>query len=390
MNVQDENTEESKRSTSFAVWVLLGAFIIFFVWASIFELDQFVRAPGQVISSSRVQIIQTVDGGVVSEINVAEGDVVEVGQILAKIDDKRFSAQTNEIKARVSALSARVARLRAEVSGSVPKFSEEMQFQNGAVALELSIYEQRLKSFHDQISTQERLLKLAVQERDLLTKLATTGDIAKTEIVEVEKKVLEAEFKLETVKNDFYEQSGEELSKVEKDLAENLEIFQQRQSILESAVLKAQVRGVVKNLTVTTIGAVTRAGEELMQIVPLDDQLLVEVRVPPVDIGDLKTGLPATLRFEPFDSSIYGTVPGNVVFISADTLKESNARGEENKYYAMRVAFEGTGTETSIGKTIEVIPGMTAQVDIKTGKRTVLQYILKPVVKTLTGSFGEK
>lgn len=384
------DTEQKIDRGSIVIWILLLAFIAFLIWSMIFELDQFVRSQGQVVSSSRVQIIQTVDGGVLSEVNVKEGEIVQPGHILARIDQTRFAAQTNEIKFRVLALMAKVARLRAEVTQTVPDFPRELATHQDLIDLELTIYKQRIKRLMDESSSQNRFVELARHEKALLDELEKTGDIAQTEILDAERKIVEAESKLEAIRNDYYETSSQELAKFEDELAQNSEVLRQRTELLRSSVLKAQVYGIVKNLTVTTLGAVTRAGEELMQIVPLNDQLLVETKIPPSDIGDLETGLPATLRFDPFDSSVYGTVDGVVEFISADTIEEDNGRGGSEKFYVARVALPSARMTTSIGKTIDIIPGMTAQVDIKTGKRTVLNYLLKPIVKTLDNSFGEK
>lgn len=385
-----EKLHDIDKAYSLVTWILFIAVGVFISWAMIFELDQFVRAQGQVVSSSRVQIIQSVDGGLLSEIHVAEGDLVEAGQVLARIDQTRFAAQTNEIKVRVYSLMAKVARLRGEVRKTFPDFPDIILDQKEIINLELAVYEQRLKRLMDETSAQKKFIALARKEKSLMDKLYNTGDIAQTEILDMERKIIDAELKLESIRNTFYEKASGDLSESEKELAENMEVFLQRNALLESAILRAPLAGIVKNLSVTTIGAVTRSGEELMQIVPVDDDLLVEAKVPPVDIGDLHVGLPATLRLDPFDPSVYGTIDGDVVFISADTISEKNSRGDDQKFYIARIRLPGTQATTSIGRQINIIPGMTSQVDIKTGKRTVMNYIMKPIIKTVSNSFGEK
>ena len=376
-------------TTSLVIPIIALGVILFLFWAYFFQLDQFVRATGKVFSSSRVQLIQAVDGGVLAEINVSEGERVKTGQLLARIDQSRFEASTNEIQARINALQAKIARLRGELTGSTPMFPEELSGNPEILKIEFALFERRQKGLYDDTYANSEALKLAQAELAMVNQLLQTGDVDKTEVFTAERGVIEARAKLNSRKNEYYEKVGQELTQAEDELAQNKEIYLQRRALMESSLMKALVPGIVKNIEVTTIGAVLKAGEVLMEIIPTDDTLLVEAKVLPQDIADLELGLQAMLRLDPYDSSIYGALEGSVVFISGDTIVEEGARGQET-YYKVHISFPSEPFLTTIGKEINIIPGMTAQVDIKTGKRSVITYILKPIVKTLNQSFGER
>lgn len=376
-------------SSSIVIPVIGLGVVLFLIWANYFQLDQFVRATGQIFSSSRTQLIQTVDGGVLAEINVTEGERVEAGQILARIDQSRFEASTNEIKARIHALQAKIARLRGELTGSPPMFPQELASKPEILTIEFSLFERRQKGLRDDTRANSESLRLAEAELAMVNELLKTGDVDKTEVFNAERGVIDARAKLNARKNEYYEKVGQELTQAEDELAQNNEIYLQRSALLESSVMRALVPGIVKNIEVTTIGAVLKAGEVLMEIIPTNDSLLMEAKIPPSDIADLSNGLPAMLRLDPYDASIYGPLEGEVVFISGDTIVEEGARGEET-YYKVHISLPAPPFQTTIGKQIDIIPGMTAQVDIKTGKRSVMTYILKPIVKTLSESFGER
>jgi adhesin transport system membrane fusion protein len=391
--VIDSNFVKDERfdfSSSNVIPFIFLVFLLFFSWSYFFQLDQFVRAQGTVFSKARIQVIQSVDGGVLAEINVREGEIVYEGQTLARVDQSRFEASLNEIRARIEALSAKIARLKAEVTGSEPQFPSSLSGNADLLAMEYALFQRRLKSLNDDTLANNQSLILAKNELEMVESLGLTGDVDQSEILRAKRAVIDASAKLNARKNAYFEESGQELSKAEDELAQNLEIYAQRKALLDSSVMKALVPGVVKNIKVTTIGAVLKAGEPLMEIVPIDDELLVEVKIAPKDIADVKIGDRASLKFDAYDSSVYGSVEGTVIFISADTITEDNPKGGKDIFYRSHVAIPQSTPITSIGASVNLIPGMTSQADIKTGKRSVLTYLLKPIVKTLDNSFGEK
>jgi len=381
-----------QRNYSLVLWVLLTGLIAFAYWASVSRIDQVARATGEVIASSRVQIIQSVDGGVLSSLNVKEGDRVAKGQILASLDQTRIGAAVKEVDVRLSALKAKATRLRAEVTQSKAEkldFSEEVQRFPDLVALEQGLYKQKKLGLEEELRTLKVAVNLTREEMRLMSALAKKGDANRSEELRAAHALNDAQAKLINRKNRYLEEVSAELTKVEDEIAQNVQILTQRQQQLSDSVFTALLPGIVKNVRVTTLGGVLRAGEELMQIIPIDDQLLIEAKVRPEDIAQVQKGLKATIRFDPFDYTIYGGVLGEVVYVSADTLKEETGRGEEI-YYRVHVASSTSPVTTTSGKELEILPGMTAQVDIKTSDRTVLNYLLKPLRKTLSESFGER
>lgn len=379
-----------KRQYSVLLWVITAGLVAFVVWASLFHIDQVARSSGEVIASSRVQIIQSVDGGVLDALYVKEGDKVETGQILAQLNQTRFGASVKEIDARLSSLKIKGIRLRAEVTGAEELiFPDALQRFPDLVSVETALFQQRRYGLSEEIRTLGVAIRLAEEEANLIRQLVRSGDTNRTEVIRAERALNDAESKLIVRKNRFLEESSAELTKIEDSIAQNTEVLIQRQQQLEDSTFKALVPGIVKNIRVTTVGGVLRAGEELMQIIPIGDQLIIEAKVSPVDIAQVRSGLPATIRFDPFDYTIYGGVEGKVVYVSADTLKEDTSRGEEI-YYRVHVATNSHPVVTTTGKEIDILPGMTAQVDIRTGNRTVMNYLLKPLRKTVAESFGER
>lgn len=379
-----------KRNYSIVLWAILGALVVFVAWGSYYRLDQVARASGEIIASSRVQVIQSVDGGVLAELNVREGDVVGPGQILASLDQTRFGASVKEIEARLGSLKAKATRLRAEViqSGELV-FPEELSGFPEQTQLERALFEQRRTGLSEEIRTLENAVSLAREELELVRQLSNSGDVNRSEIIRTEQALNDAESRLIVRKNDFFEEANTQLTTVEDDIAQNEQILAQRAQQLADSVFEAPVSGIVKNVAVTTVGGVLRSGEELMQIIPIDDDLIVETKVSPADIALVRPGLEATVRFDPFDYTIYGGAIGEVIYVSPDTLKEE-VGGREETYYRVHVAMTSSPVTTTTGRELEILPGMTAQVDIRTGDRTVMDYLLKPLRKTLTESLGER
>jgi membrane fusion protein, adhesin transport system len=371
--------------------VLAAAFVAFVAWASLFQVDEVARAGGEVITGSRVQVIQSVDGGVLKELLVREGDRVEPGQVMARLDQTRFASSVGEINARLFALRAKVARLRAEVVGQTElMFPDRLQERAPEITqVELALFEQRRTGLTEELRTLRAAVDLASRELALVRELHDNGDASGSELLRAERGLNEADANLVNRQNRFLEEARLELTRAEDEIAQNEQLLIRRLQEQESSVFVALVPGIVKNIRVTTVGGVLRAGEELMQIVPVDDELLIETRVSPADIALIQPGLPASIRFDPFDFTIYGAAPGTVTYVSADTLKEQTERGTA-VFYRVHVKPDGPPVRTSTGRLLEIVPGMTAEVNIRTGGRSLMDVLLKPLRKTLNESFGER
>lgn len=375
---------------SLVLWVLVVALAALVVWSARYRIDQTTRGIGTVIASSRVQVIQAVDGGVLESLKVKEGDRVRKGEVLAVFDQTRFSASVKELDARLAALRAQAARLQAEVTGAESiRFPADLQKFPELMNVQRSLFNQKRQSLQEELRTLAVAVKLAREDAGLVAGLAKTGDVSRSEVIRTERTLNDAEAQLINRKNKYFQDARAELAKTEDDIGQNVQVRTPRAQQLSDTVLRAPVAGIVKNVRITTLGGVLRPGDELMQIVPLNDQLILETRVKPSDIAQITLGMPASIRFDAFDYTIYGAVDGKVAYVSADTIREETKTGEQT-YYRVHVETSGDPVRTRTGKPLDIIPGMTAQVDIRTGDRTVLDFMLKPIRKTLTESMGER
>ena len=380
---------------NWVIWSSLLALLCFLAWAWQAELEQVTRAPGQIIAGSRTQIIQASDGGVIAELRVKEGDKVARGQLLARLDANKLRAAYFETRSRAVALQATVARLQAELSGSEPAFGTDIrgypQFEQNQRAL----LTQRRTSIHEETTALQAMLALARRELAMVAPLVETGDAPQADLLKLERQIAELQAQITNRNNKYLQDAQAELARAEEELAGVQQMLAQRADLLSRAELRAPVNGLVKNIRVTTLGGVLKPSEELMQIVPLDGQLLVEARVRPADIAFVKIGQPASVKIDAYDYTIYGWLDGTVSYISPDTLTEDLRQGEQ-AYYRVQVKaidrhFSGkAGTVGEAGQAIDLQPGMTATVEVKTGSNTVLRYLMKPIVKTVRESLVEK
>jgi len=381
---------ESAFVSSLTLWVMLIGLGALFAWAYVSKIDQVTRASGQVIASSRSQVIQASDGGILVDLRVKEGVKVKQGDLLARLDATKLNAAYLESEARCAALLAQVARLRAEVLNQKPVFDAELKRRHAEfVDNQSTLYQRRREALDAEIRILQESLELVRRELDLNLPLLATGDVSQTDILRLRRQASELQGQMTNRRNKYFQDTQAELAKAEEDLAGANQILAQRKSQLEQTELFAPVDGVVKNVRITTKGGVVRAGEEVMQIVPLDDDLVVEAKLKPADIAFVKPGLSAQVKIDAYDYTIYGALNGTVTYISADTLDE-NLRQGELPYYRVQVRTTGKALTTRPEQDLEIQPGMTATVEIKTGVNTVLKYLTKPLVKTLSESLGER
>ena len=371
------------------IWASAIAIGGFLLWASWAELDQITRANGQVIASSRNQVIQSPEGGVLPEMLVREGAPVKRGQLLARFDKTKTEAGYLESLAKAAALKATFSRLNAEVFGGKPKFPPELENYPEFRANQLALFDKRQAAVRDEVAALEKSKKLIREELEMTLPLLKTGDVSRSDVLRLQRQVVDIEAQITNRRNKYLQDSQAELGKAEEDLAGVLQIVTQRKEQLDFTEIRSPMDGVVRNIQLTTLGGVARPGEEIMQIVPGDDDLIIEVKVKPADIAFVKPGLPATVKLDAYDYSIYGTLDGKVIYISADTLNEV-ARSNEQPYYRVQIKTSIHNLVSKNNERIDVQPGMTATVDIKTGKKTILNYLTKPITKTISESMGER
>lgn len=371
------------------VWISVVGLMVLLIWAALAELDEITRAPGVVVSSSKTQLIQSQDGGAIADIFVREGDLVEAGQPLIALDTTRVQAAYMESRSRLAALAAAVDRLTAESLDTAPRFSSLPREFPALIRNQTALYAKRRAALNDELSSLEAVLNLAEQELSMISPLLQTGDVSRTEVLRAERQVADLKAQMVNRRNRYFQEVQTELGRTQEEYAALEQTLAQRASQLEQTVLRAPMAGVVKNIRLTTRGGVLRPGDEAMQIVPAEDTLLIEARVSAADIGFLKLGLPATVKIDAYDPTIYGGLPGELIYISADTIREDLRQGEA-PYFQIQVRTSGKQFSGRPEAALDIQPGMTSMVELKTGSKSVLSYLTKPIVKTLDESLGEK
>ena len=370
--------------------ILSAGFAALAFWASQSDLDQLVRATGQVIPDARTQIIQAADGGVLFELRVQEGQAVKAGQILAVLEKERAQAGFKEIVARVASLRAILDRTNAEISQKPLLFNKQSAAFPEFTTAQAGLYMQRKKTLDEEMGYLQEALANAKEELEMNQKLMKTGDTSRLDLLRSERQVTDLAGRISATRNRYLQEARQDASKAEEELATTQQKLNERQSILNHTDLTSPVGGVVKYLRVNTIGGVLRPGDELMQIAPTDGGFFVEGRVTPSDVGSLKLGLPVTVRVDAFDYSIYGTLKGRLTHISPDTLSEQGSRGETNVFYRIQVRLDADQSHNPRAQDIGIKSGMTTSLDIRTGERTVLQYLIKPIFKAFQGAMTER
>ena len=410
------------------LFVIAAFFVIFFAWASWAELDEVTRGEGKVIPSSQVQVVQNLEGGIVAEIPVREGAIVEPGEVLVRIDDVRAASELRESRQRYLALQGALSRLRAEVDDVPVAFAPEIMTEASGVAQsegalyrarkealqsELEILrsqaaqrEQELTELATRLGQLERSHALALEELEITEPLAASRVVSRVQLLRLEREVndlageleatrlavprVEAALREATRRIDerqlsFRAEAQRELNAVQAEGAALQEVITAEADMVSRTEVRSPVRGTVKQLFINTVGGVIQPGADLVEIVPLEDNLLVEAKVRPADIAFLRPGQPAVVKVTAYDFAIYGGLDAVVEDISADTITDE--RGES--FYRVRVRTHESALHEA-GEPLPIIPGMTTQVDILTGEKTVLDYLLKPILRAKERALRER
>ncbi len=385
--VNDLNAALQKEKHTGLFWVigLLFVFLVVFViWAYYSTVEEVTRGQGSVIPTSREQIVQSLDPGTIQEMRVREGDIVEKGQVLLSLDDTRSAAVLRESEAKVENLEAMAARLRAESYGTAIQFP--IGISSNLQRRERAAYEARRRAVEDAVAGLRTSKSMLDREVAITAPMVAEGVMSEVELLRMRRQSSDLALQIDEKRNQYAADANNELVRIESELAQAKENMAMRADPVDRALIRAPLRGVIKNIKINTVGGVVQAGQDIMEIVPLDDKLLIEAYIRPQDVAFVRPGLDAIVKITAYDYSLYGGLDGKVTLISPDTLRDKTRPSELNlnpdeAYYRILVETNQNSLTDKNGKQMPIISGMIASVDVKTGEKTILQYLIKPITR---------
>lgn len=379
-----DDTFESRGRPSVVIWAIGAVFVVFLLWSSLAWVDEIVRAPGTVVSSSRPQIIQNLEGGILAELSVSEGDTVEPGQVLGRLQGTQYQTAVDDFSDQIAALEIRKLRIEAEMRGEsrfmVPRDLAERVPE--IVASEATLLKARTEDFSARKAGAQAVLDQAAKELDILERMYAQEVAPLIEVTRARKAHSDAENRLsDTITQAELERAGSYADTLKEltSLKQNLKLAQDQ---LARTVLTAPMRGVVNEIAISTIGGVVRPGEAILQIIPLDEQLYVDAKVKPRDIASVRQGQEAVVKLSAYDYTIWGSLKGEVTFVSADTFTDERSRAADGDPHYIVTLRVDLSKLTDRQKNIEIRPGMQAEVELQTGGKTILTYLTKPLYKS--------
>ncbi|MFL9667792.1 HlyD family efflux transporter periplasmic adaptor subunit [Variovorax sp. AB1(2024)] len=364
---------------SLLVWIIAALLLALLAWAWLFRLDEVSTGAGKVVPSSREQMIQSLEGGILVDLKVREGDIVEEGQVLAQLDRTKTESTVQESASRVRAALATSARLTAEVGGTPLVFPPEVSSDADLVRTETALYQSRRDQLASSLSGVTQALALMRRELALTEPLVARGAASDVEVLRLKRQINEAETKAADLKSQYYVKAREDLARANAEIEAQRSVTRGRSDSLTRLTFASPVRGIVKDIAVTTVGGVLPPGGRLMAIVPLDEKLLVEARISPRDVAFIHPGQEAAVKVTAYDYAIFGSLPGRVTTISPDTIQDDVKR--DVYYYRVYIRTDADQLKNKSGESFPIVPGMIANVDIHTGSKSVLDYLLKPLNK---------
>jgi adhesin transport system membrane fusion protein len=380
---------EPARAALWAVWLMLAAVVAAVAWAALAQVDMITRAPARIVPEGREQVIASLEGGILRELKVREGQAVEAGQALASLDPTRVEAQQGESRARRMSLMGQLARLDAEAAGTALRFPPELASAPAVTRGETASYEARQRALQQAVGMVRANQGLLERELRLASDMAGRGLMSDVEVMRLRRQVNEMSLQVQERINRYRQDAAAELVKVRSELTVLDEQQVVRDDQLKRTVLTSPVRGLVKNIRVNTVGGVVAAGAPVMEIVPVGDTVLVELRIKPADIGFVQIGQPVEIKLSAYDFSVYGSLHGQVQTLSPDALGDPNApAAQDNSYYRALVRAERHALKAG-DRLLTVLPGMMGTAEIRTGERTVLTFLLRPMMKA-TEAFSER
>ncbi|AXJ02584.1 hemolysin secretion protein D [Pseudomonas fluorescens] len=421
--------EDAPRVVRLTIWAIIGFFVFLMLWANFAVIDEVTKGDGKAIPSSKIQKIQNLEGGIVSELFVKEGQIVEAGAPLVRLDDTRFASNVGETEADRLSMLLRVERLSAEVDDRPLNFPEDvLKAVPGQAKSEESLYVSRRQQLHDEVGgLQEQLIQRQQELREFTSKqaqyrqqlglqrqeinmsepLVAQGAVSPVEVLRLkraevetrgqldattlaipraESAIKEVQRKIDETRGKFRSEALTQLNEARTDLNKAQATGKALEDRVSRTLVTSPVRGIVNKMLVNTIGGVIQPGSDLLEIVPLDDTLLVEAKIRPQDIAFLHPGQEATVKFTAYDYTIYGGLKAKLEQIGADTITDED---KKTTYYIIKLRTERSHLGTD-EKPLLIIPGMVASVDIITGKKTVLSYLLKPIIRARAEALHER
>ena len=380
--VEDDEREASR----ILVWATAATLFFGLIWAGFFSLDEITRGQGKIIPSSREQVIQSLDSGVLREMRVHEGDVVEKDQVLLQMEDARSGAGFREANEKYLALLATAARLRAEANNTPLTFPPELKDESQLIKQETQAFKTRKQALTESVQAVDASLAAITREIALTEPLVKEGVMSEVELLRLKRQQAELMGQRAERKNRYLTDASNELNRVSSELSQTKESASAREDAYLHTTIKSPMKGVVKNVQVTTLGGVIQAGQPILEIVPTEDEMMVEAYVKPSDVAFLKVGQKAVVKLTSYDFNKYGGLDGELEHLSPDTMKDerqqrkpgANPADMEEGYYRILVRIKDTNLVRN-GKKIEATPGMTATVEIRTGQKTVLEYLFRPL-----------
>lgn len=380
---------EPMRSRGWLIFALLVAslLIVLIIWSRFAEIEEVTIGQAQVVPSGRVQVVQSLEGGIVSALQVREGQTVRAGQSLVVIDPTRAATSFNEVDNRRRALIAQAARLRSEASGRSLEFPPDIAADTELLRNERATYAVRRQAVDEATSGLSQSVALMRRELAITAPMSERGLVPEIDVLRLRRQISDAEMQIADRINRYRADAGTELTRIESELAQVQEVTAGRRDAFDRTILRAPVRGTVKNMQVTTVGGVIQPGADVLDIVPSEDDLLVEARIRPSDVAFLRPGLKATVKLGAYNYLVYGSLTGRVESISPDTMRE-RGQPDQEPYYRVLVRTNRAALKHG-GETLPIIPGMTATVEVLTGRRTLFDYFLRPLLK-LDEAFRER
>lgn len=380
---------EATPRTAWALYLILAVMVSAVTWASLTRVDEVTRADARIIPDGREQVIASLEGGILRELKVTEGMQVEAGQELALLDPTRFESQQNEGQLRRLALRATQARLIAEANGRELRFPPEVLASAAHVEGETEVFNVRRRSMQEAVSANGRSIDLLSRELKVADAMSAKGLMSEVEVMRLRRQVNDLQLANQERVNRFRQEASTELVKVQNEVNQLDEQIAGRADVLRRTVLTSPVRGLVKNIRANTLGGVVSPGAAVMEIVPLGPKVLIEARIKPSEIGFLRVGQKAQVKLKAYDYTLYGGLEGVVEYISPDALGDVERPGSADATYYRALVRADRSDLRARGATLSVMPGMTATVEVRTGERSVLSFLLRPMLKS-TEAFRER